>query len=488
MRNSLTSCTALLFFSNVTFAAPTVTGNTISWPDDGWYQVQDQATHTEVCGGGSSCNVEPGTYVVINHSTGERINDITVVGDGGPTNGVTVTNNTISWPDDGWYQVQDQATHTEVCGGGRYCNVESGTYVVINHSTGERFNDIMVVGDGGPTNGVTVTGNTISWPDDDWYQVQDSIDYESLCEGGISCDVPPGSYVVINHSTGERFRNIVVEASEQSTAIITLDNHVELLENIFAIYSGKLYGDELINAPDYSDPTYNGRPLNDVQGNLISTSADVACSNGGTASFVPEIDSFYHGEWAFQFDNCQDGASVFDGDLLRGVFESVTIESSGFTHDDQTQTISFSGGVYHDNYVWSAFGLNLSLVRSDSYLNINNSTTSFEDSCCTIVSGHMSGRFEVRANWTGNQTIIAQVTQTFDLLRNGTLLDSRITLGNVGELELRVGLDNMLVLDADTGDSATVSVTVVADGVSETVIQDWSLWGDELNFRPNYDW
>ena len=56
----------------------------------------------------------------------------------------------------------------------------------------------------------TVTGNTISWTDEGWHQVQDQSTYESLCQGGQQCWVPEGVYIVINHSTGERFENIPV--------------------------------------------------------------------------------------------------------------------------------------------------------------------------------------------------------------------------------------------------------------------------------------
>lgn len=87
----LIAAIGLLLIGSFATAAPSVSDNTISWPDDGWYQVQDQATHTEVCGGGRSCDVEPGTYVVINHSTGERFNNITVVGDDEHTVGMAAT-------------------------------------------------------------------------------------------------------------------------------------------------------------------------------------------------------------------------------------------------------------------------------------------------------------------------------------------------------------------------------------------------------------
>ena len=61
-------------------AAPTVTGNEISWPSDGWYEVQKTKTYESICGGGTSCTVEPGPYIVINHTTGERWNPV-LVGD-----------------------------------------------------------------------------------------------------------------------------------------------------------------------------------------------------------------------------------------------------------------------------------------------------------------------------------------------------------------------------------------------------------------------
>lgn len=62
-----------------------------------------------------------------------------------------------------------------------------------------------------PNSTVTVGANgTISWLPNGWYQVQDAITYESLCEGGDSCSVPPGRYIVINHSTGDR-ETVVVD-------------------------------------------------------------------------------------------------------------------------------------------------------------------------------------------------------------------------------------------------------------------------------------
>ena len=63
----------------------------------------------------------------------------------------------------------------------------------------------------------TVDGNIISWTDEGWHQVQDQGTYESLCQGGQQCWVPEGVYIVINHSTGERFENIPVVVWDDHT-------------------------------------------------------------------------------------------------------------------------------------------------------------------------------------------------------------------------------------------------------------------------------
>ena len=74
--------------SSVVLAQPGVSGNTISWPSDGWYQVQSPDTgQWNLCNSsenGTSCDVANGDYRVINHSTGERFE--LSVGGAGPAN------------------------------------------------------------------------------------------------------------------------------------------------------------------------------------------------------------------------------------------------------------------------------------------------------------------------------------------------------------------------------------------------------------------
>lgn len=154
---TLIGAALISLFSHSALAAPTVNGTTVSWPDDGWYQVQDATTFESLCQGGSSCELAPGNYIVINHSTGERFENISVTADA-PV-GITVVGQLISWPDDGWYQVQDATSFESLCQGGQSCSVADGEYIVVNHTTGERFENIVVGAIGSGTGGQTGTGN-----------------------------------------------------------------------------------------------------------------------------------------------------------------------------------------------------------------------------------------------------------------------------------------------------------------------------------------
>lgn len=51
-------------------ASPAVNGNTISWPDDGWYQVQTADGAESICNGTRDCAVDDGLYLVIDHTRG----------------------------------------------------------------------------------------------------------------------------------------------------------------------------------------------------------------------------------------------------------------------------------------------------------------------------------------------------------------------------------------------------------------------------------
>jgi len=131
-----------------TFAdAVTVNGAVISWPEGGWYQVQDTETYTEHCYGYiSSCKLaSPGGYKVTNHSLG--LNTVVYLGQDIepviPENPI-LKGPVLSLPDNGWYQVQTADTYQTVCEGVRSCTLLPGIYNVINHTSGERWEGLVV--------------------------------------------------------------------------------------------------------------------------------------------------------------------------------------------------------------------------------------------------------------------------------------------------------------------------------------------------------
>ncbi len=119
----------------------------------------------------------------------------------------------IVWSGSGYWQVQTVDPYVTVCEGTeiRSCSVPPGTYNVINHTTGERFENIEVLAMA-QSQPPVVNGNTIAWQGSDYWQVQTIEPYETVCEGSDiqSCEVEPGNYNVINLTTGERFENVAV--------------------------------------------------------------------------------------------------------------------------------------------------------------------------------------------------------------------------------------------------------------------------------------
>ena len=211
------------------FATPVVSGNTITVGDDGWYQIQSAQDYSTVCEGVASCEVPNGTYNVINLTTQTRFENIDVSGESESEVGgtdVSVNGFVISWPDNGWYQVQSAADFSTVCEGGRSCTVPAGNYVVINHSTNSRFEPIVVSGDSPPpsTGGDNIAqfnysfdGTVLSWTGTDWFQIQSPSDYETFCEGGTSCAVSPGVYNIINHTINQRLDNYTIAVGDEGT-------------------------------------------------------------------------------------------------------------------------------------------------------------------------------------------------------------------------------------------------------------------------------
>ncbi len=120
--------------------------------------------------------------------------------------------------------------------------------------------------------------------------------------------------------------------------IIRADNAVTLIAAVFDAYRGEPWWDIVYALPGFSRTP--NRPPNEE---LTST-----CDNGGTAS----IRRIYTGEgnpgFGYVFDNCQDGETLFDGqiDNYGDRYGTRHVRGDGITITAQTGTIRYSGHMF----------------------------------------------------------------------------------------------------------------------------------------------
>ncbi len=450
-------------------ATVTVNGNTITWPDNGWYQVQTADGSETLCNGGSSCAVEPGSYLVINHSTGERFLGIEVSGSVSPSD-ITVSGSTITWPDNGWYQVQTADGSETLCNGGSSCTVDPGSYLVINHSTDERFRGIEVSGSVSPSD-ITVNDNTITWPDNGWYQVQTADGSETLCNGGSSCAVEPGSYLVINHSTGERFNEVEVRGNSQG-GVINATSYQSILEQmVIRLYAG------------FYDPAFESMKYDDNV-TLVSESSDgikveesYACNGGGTYETVDEVGGAAASN-TISLKDCLTNGVTYGGNFTSSQTFGLLLSErwDGYeavgSADDQVRISvekfdSFNTAVSTSRFLASEYVF----ITEDSQDNISNMETSV-----SVVSQTqaITGIFNITVNsgLSTNGVFTLSTAQDFtDLTRSS---DNKISTYAMGQLEIVAEDQSKLVIDANNGDPDTFTALIESLDTVTSFTVPWS--------------
>lgn len=485
---------------------PTVGGNTISVAEDGWYQFQSSDTFEEYCAGTFQCTVPAGTYIVVNHSTQQRWESVIVIGQ---ASGVPVADGlTIHFPDDGWYQVQDNVTYLSVCNGLSACAVPAGSYNVINHTSSQRWNSV-VVSDANDS-------NTFLLPDDGWYQVQNATNFTSLCEGVTQCSVEAGTYTVVNHSNGQRFEHIrvgqsgaVPEVPSQPSLILSVANAEEIVQNVFAVINEDQIDAFFENAQN--DLAFQGRRFF-----LSNTVDDIAFSQGidldtpyrletnfGTGTFT---DIPVRGEYTCAaggtiynyftdrvFNGCAVGNNTYNGtsgrrnDNLRGSIANYPFW--GFSATDATGITSTLTGGYSIGNV-SFVVLNLTQLWKDaefattlndepfrlSNFNVERRDksdvgSSFGDITIPIdgvtytirnnsQSSSISGSFTVEAGWTNQEPLTVTVSLSFiDTIRGpvgSSATEYPRTIDPIEPFQWQTGT---IEISANDGSSITVTPT-----------------------------
>lgn len=153
---SNTTSTYQVAFNTSMSDAPIIGEGTILVNSTDYFQVQTSDTYEAICEGTNVglCQTGPGVFNVINLTTGERFESLTVPGGsvgGGTTDDPVVNDNIISWGGNGYFQVQSVDDFSTLCEGSdiNQCAVPEGTYHVINHLSGQRYEFISVGGDNG---------------------------------------------------------------------------------------------------------------------------------------------------------------------------------------------------------------------------------------------------------------------------------------------------------------------------------------------------
>ena len=113
------------------------------------------------------------------------------------------------------------------------CAVTPGLYSVIEHVSGERWDNLAVftvdtdLSVANPSTAEQSLFNTLNsslagvfefdtsaqalrWQEPGWYQVQRSRNFESVCESRESCVLEPGIYQVTNLTTGQRWPRVII--------------------------------------------------------------------------------------------------------------------------------------------------------------------------------------------------------------------------------------------------------------------------------------
>ncbi|MFK8076940.1 MAG: hypothetical protein AB8B84_10170 [Granulosicoccus sp.] len=489
---------------------PQVVGNTITVANDGWYQFQEAHTFNELCAGTFKCTVPNGRYIVVNHSNGQRWESVDV--NSASSSFLTINGSTLSFPDDGWYQVQDSTTYTSVCNGLNRCSVADGTYNVINHTSGERWNAVVI----STTSG---TANELLFANDGWYQVQTASTFESVCEGVLRCEVQDGTYIVINHTTGQRYEDVRLSSGETETPTtpaltFTSANATRFVQHIVSVINEDEIDRFFENAQN--DLNFRGRlfflsnTVDDIQFSQgitldspyqletvfdsgeftdVPVRSEYTCASGG---------SIYRYSSDRVFNDCTAGNNTYNGltgrrlDGFRGTLRNYPFRN--FSATDSSGSVSeLTGGYITGNTSFVILKQTQKLTNakfstslSDGPLNITNlnierldySNLGFTSGNITVstVTGSpveiinnsqrssINGTFTVTAGWTQQEAVDVTVSLSFeDTIRqlvDDTIVDFPGSLDPRDPFEWQAG---SIVVSTQGGDSMTIVPTTPAN-------------------------
>lgn len=268
--------------------------------------------------------------------------------------------------------------------------------------------------------------------------------------------------------------------------VIRIDNVSTLVAAVFDAYRGVPWSDSAYALPGFSDTP-------ELTPNETRT---IICENGGTATLRGSTTGY--GGYEYQFDNCQDGATLFDGqvDNYADRYSILNIRGPGITVAGATDTIRFAGHVRKiqgGDHLWIEEPVNVQNIATDgTFYAFTGATTEFRygvppRSPWEVIS--LSGSFALTSDRTEGATVRVETPETLGRPTGYDPQSDQVTdvpedwAFTYGSLRVTAPDGSGVLLDADNGDETSVRLTLTdSAGATATFDQPWYIWQENLRF------
>lgn len=262
---------------------------------------------------------------------------------------------------------------------------------------------------------------------------------------------------------------------------INRDNHVELLAVALAVYSGDSYNSLLIDLQDRLLSTFLGEVFTDE----VLLPVTYTCNNGGTAYFaVSPLDVL--------FSDCQIDQAVYDGPFYVQSGNSNQVSSTGLTISAPAgTTLQFDGALLiAARYFYSTIDVNAHLTSPTAVLSVTTANTEFGfthlSRCCSGSPNFLAGfkgSFDFFTHRLDERQIFVSTLVDFNYSEPFATHTDNWNY-RTGVLRLAAADDSEVVLNANTGNDATVDIQINNKDGFEQFTQPWSLWHSVLRRSP----
>ncbi|NND71960.1 MAG: hypothetical protein HKN43_10310 [Rhodothermales bacterium] len=296
-----------------------------------------------------------------------------------------------------------------------------------------------------------------------------------------------------------------------TVSVINRYNYADLIDKVFAIYTGSLYRASLAGWPngvETGEPNLVSVNDNSYLGKIL-VSANYQCSNDFGAEHVFNPTSYYgdrgYAEWEFNRYNCGTSGFSFHGYAQQRQWSgagSTLASRELLITDPQGATIRLSGwmqnrwfGKHTFNQVWRTQDSEIEITLTDQPgsavdMSVTGMSTYYGWGSASYAPvppvAMLDGHFTVQASWAGHETLQVQALDSIRLTKaindnsdgEGPYAFAENYHPITGRLSVTAGDGSSLVLDVNTGDDSTVNIAITDHMGSTEFTDEWSTWAN----------